>query len=549
MRLSIATKLFVSFALVLGLSLAPAYWYVHRHLTDRVFEAVERELAMHVERVANRLSRVPDAEIDAAARDLAEVLVDRVSVFALDGRVLGESSLPREQVAQMENHFYRQEVQQALHSGSGRALRTSTTKGEPYLYVARLFYDGHGRARGVVRLSRPLGAIASTFSSAFLFLNRSGGVAASLMVLLSLAISLFVARPLRGLTQAAQAYGRGDYAAPLPRRSSDEIGELGESMGALARRIQQEMVTHSTADALRAELVRAVPVPLLLLGPELELQEVNAPFRDAVGIDPANEHVRIHELCRTREFSDATVVAAGTGQPQALKLQPPWRRQPQSFTLWPLPAAGGRMNWALFCPEAASGAALEADRAQAQLRQRAPQLVEELRRVCPAPGALARLLELRAAVDALLPATMPVPESIAALDFPRLLLRLLDEVQPLAEERHVHVEVEGVPAAALIADCDGRAERALRGALVRALLPSRPGLAETILTVSVYLEPTVVQVQLSGMAHPLPAADLDRLLSPLGGSAGPVRDPAAAAVQTEPVAAVGAELWLQLRRA
>lgn len=493
MRLSLVAKLLVSFALVLALALAPAYFYVRRGMQDKVLSAVEQELTQHARTVAARLAAVPDKALDDGARALANELVARVTLIGLEGEVLAESVVPKAMVPHPEAHPDR----------------------EPYLSVTRPLLGTDGRPRGTVRVSRPVGDLSASFRDALRSLYRAAGAAASMAVVLSLATTLLGVRPLRRLRLVAQAYARGEYTAPLPSLPRDELGDLGEALGAMSRRVQREMVRHSADGAHRTELLRVLPVPLLLLGPDLEVQEMNAAFRDAVDVDPATEAARLHQLCQLRPLRAAREAAEATLQAQRLTLELPWNRMGRILLLCPLPAPGGRVSFAL--------------------------LVEGWHNRGSDEG-------------------LPSPEDVVAEDLHLLLGRVLGELNERADAAHVQISVDGLPQTVMIADAGGRTERALREALLRSLpavAPPWTGGAPAVLAVAVHIDVTSVQLQLSGLLRPVRWEDLDQLVSPLGGSVGPAR--AQSAMTPDPLtgttagalagATFGPELWIELRRA
>ena len=79
----------------------------------------------------------------------------RLTVIAADGIVLAESALPPDEVAGMENHLHRPEVQEALARGSGRAVRRSPTLNIPMAYVG-VRWGPAERPFGVARAALPM---------------------------------------------------------------------------------------------------------------------------------------------------------------------------------------------------------------------------------------------------------------------------------------------------------------------------------------------------------------------------------------------------------
>mgnify|MGYP002622890271 FL=1 len=62
----------------------------------------------------------------------------RVTLIDVDGQVLYDST----GTANLENHFNREEVQEALSNGEGTALRVSSSLGVPMVYYATRLEDG-----------------------------------------------------------------------------------------------------------------------------------------------------------------------------------------------------------------------------------------------------------------------------------------------------------------------------------------------------------------------------------------------------------------------
>ena len=102
-----------------------------------------REALLSEARLMGRLVEAPlargagpeelDALVDQAARDVRA----RVSIIAPDGRVLADSAASGPELARLENHAGRPEVRQALETGAGTSLRSSTTLHEQLLYAAQ----------------------------------------------------------------------------------------------------------------------------------------------------------------------------------------------------------------------------------------------------------------------------------------------------------------------------------------------------------------------------------------------------------------------------
>jgi len=129
---------------------------LRQRATDHEREALFAEARLMARVVEAPLARGAGSDeldpiVDAAAREVRA----RVTIVALDGRVLADSALSGEALRTVENHGSRPEVQEAFASGSGSSQRRSATVQEQMLYSA-VAVKVAGSSVGVVRVALPL---------------------------------------------------------------------------------------------------------------------------------------------------------------------------------------------------------------------------------------------------------------------------------------------------------------------------------------------------------------------------------------------------------
>ena len=88
-----------------------------------------------------------DPSFDMMADSISKASSARVSYFALDGTVVGDSHLTFEQVIKAENHSDRPELMAARSRGIGTSMRYSTTLRKDMIYIARFNADNGYFAR------------------------------------------------------------------------------------------------------------------------------------------------------------------------------------------------------------------------------------------------------------------------------------------------------------------------------------------------------------------------------------------------------------------
>ena len=180
----------------------------------------------------------------------AALLDVRISLIADDGTLLADSMV---RTTGADDHLDRPEVQQALATGRGVAIRTSASTGERMMYSAvRLAPTAD--VSGYVRLAVPMRVIDERIAS----LNRTllAGTLGALMLIVALAffIAERTTRPVRQLTNTVEQMTSGNMSVRTLPASSDEIGRLAEAFNAMAERVQSE-VTAVTDQRNKLEMV------------------------------------------------------------------------------------------------------------------------------------------------------------------------------------------------------------------------------------------------------------------------------------------------------
>jgi two-component system phosphate regulon sensor histidine kinase PhoR len=146
----------------------------------------------------------------------------RITVIDRQGKVLADS---QKDPLLMQNHSDRPEFAAALSGQPRSALRFSFTLRESMLYFAMPLQVG-GKTVGALRLSLFFKAIEQEFSPWHWKITVVLLALLGLSLLFSLLLSSNLARPIRGLAQAARHVASGDLDSHIPSRRQDELGQL-----------------------------------------------------------------------------------------------------------------------------------------------------------------------------------------------------------------------------------------------------------------------------------------------------------------------------------
>lgn len=236
----------------------------------------------------------------------AKALNSRVTIIAMDGHVLADSSTSSEV---MVNHLDRPEVRQALTEGVGSQLRYSATLKVTMYYVAVPIKDGNNNI-GILRLALPLTLLES-------YMSRMVGTAVGATIvtgLIALILALLLTRhmitPLVQLTNSVMSMEEGKSREISPVRRNDEIGQLARAFSQQAdrlnSRIQELGVERGKLSAVLSQMTDGVLIvdsdgKVILINPASEAI-FNTNAEKALG-QSLVEVVRQHEIVSLWEKS------------------------------------------------------------------------------------------------------------------------------------------------------------------------------------------------------------------------------------------------------
>jgi len=242
-RRKLIWQLFLSFIIIIVLSVAAVTIYITRSLKEFYLNEMSYELQARAQLIKDNFADSTLLQnttvVDSLCKNLGKQSSSRITIVTLSGHVIGDTD---ENPAGMENHLNRPEIQKALGGGVGMAKRYSHTRGEMMLYSAIPILI-NGQISGAVRVARPLSALDKEFSSIY------PRIIFDCIVLLFLAgsISYYFSRrfsvPLEKMTQVSEEFSRGNFQHKLSPGNSIEIDKLAQAMNRMAEQLDEKIKT------------------------------------------------------------------------------------------------------------------------------------------------------------------------------------------------------------------------------------------------------------------------------------------------------------------
>jgi two-component system phosphate regulon sensor histidine kinase PhoR len=338
------TRVFLTSLVVAAAALVIAAGVVASELRTAERTLIEDRLTVQAALIAEMLSRdarlVDMPLIDEEADRLGQALGGRVTLIAADGRVLGDSTVDGGELAALDNHLTRPEIQIARGHPVGVVERYSTTTRDEMLYAA---VPAMHPAIAYVRVALPVPAVTALLRRSAAIALIAFTLATPVAVGLAWLLSVLISRRVQEVARVAKQYSTGNLPPQPHDYGADEIGAVARALDTaareLARRVQELTRDRAHTDAILTGMVEGV----LLLDPQGRVQLVNRAARDMLHVDDTVIGRHYLEVLRHPDIS-AQLTAALRGaeaSPHELVLGRDTSRQFVSRAAPVLPAVGG----------------------------------------------------------------------------------------------------------------------------------------------------------------------------------------------------------------
>jgi len=346
LRARMAVTALVATAAALLVVLFLAGRVVRRSALEHTRETLLDEARLMARVVEEPLARgAGPQEVDRLVDDAARDVHARVTIIALDGTVLGDSSLSGGELLHLENHATRPEVRQALAEGSGTSVRHSATVEQDFLYAA-VAVRHREQLVGVSRVALTLAGVEAHAAELVKSVGLALLLAFGLTAVLSALLSAPLAGPLREIMGAARQFASGNLAARIHVARGDELGELARILNHSADQLQRQLTEHARDRARTEAILSAMDDGVLAVDHVGNVLLANNTLRRNLDLrDPTGRHYL--EVIRQREVGDVLQEVLRTGDRRAVEVELLHPRRAFALTGVPFPGAEGTPHGAV----------------------------------------------------------------------------------------------------------------------------------------------------------------------------------------------------------
>ncbi|HCE17416.1 MAG TPA: PAS domain-containing sensor histidine kinase [Anaerolinea thermolimosa] len=315
MRHSLLWRILTPFILLLLVTLGLLSIYLTGFLRENYLAQTKSSLLSEARLLRTTLAPLlevnpRDPAINELTHRSALLLNTRVTIILADGQVVGESERP---LSEMENHFDRPEVQQALLGREATEIRHSNTLNTDLLYAA-VPVEKNGQVIAIVRLAAPLTYIQDSIRALVRSVFIASLIAALVAALMAVLITRSTLRPLGALNQAVTQLSTGILPEIDETSQKDELSRLQNAFRGMSTELQRRL-TELAAEREKLEAVlRNMTDAIVIVDREGIVQRLNpaaarmfniaieqAPGRSLTEIVRQHQFVELWQACRQQE--------------------------------------------------------------------------------------------------------------------------------------------------------------------------------------------------------------------------------------------------------
>jgi two-component system phosphate regulon sensor histidine kinase PhoR len=207
--------------------------FMRNEIKEILTSKIETELFSYAQLIDLSSPRKTSNQLE----QVAKISNSRVTLIDAQGKVFADSE---KDIANLENHFNRPEVQEARLRGTGKSVRFSNSLGIDMLYVAVTIKDG-ARTTGYVRLARPLHDVQNVIDKVYQYILLSLFIVAIISLMIALFFSYRLAAPIRSMEKFTERLRQGKQVGTIILDTADETKKLADNINFLVEELKSKI--------------------------------------------------------------------------------------------------------------------------------------------------------------------------------------------------------------------------------------------------------------------------------------------------------------------
>ena len=245
--MSIRGRIFFIILSCLFIGLSLAFIVAERDLSEGLQHQIESELSKQAKILRQSFAESPKVNnynsLKSQIDSYSDASGSRITLIALDGKVLVDSDIAMDILESLDNHSNRPEVIAAFNNGSGSSKRFSNSIQQDMLYFALL--DTTSNPERVIRISVTNEYLDRSLASLENSMTLIIVVALIVAILASVIAGNYIRESLMDLERAASDISDGSYKKKdlesLPVKRRDEIGSMARNISTISTNLKNQI--------------------------------------------------------------------------------------------------------------------------------------------------------------------------------------------------------------------------------------------------------------------------------------------------------------------
>jgi two-component system phosphate regulon sensor histidine kinase PhoR len=272
MKRNLFLKILFSYLVIVCLSFFILDLLIKDEIKKVMTSKIEAELFAYAELIdLNSSQKIADQ-----LQQITRISNSRITLVDAQGRVFADSE---KDVAQMENHFSRPELQEARLKGKGKSIRFSLSIGVDMLYVAIPKRSGL-QITGYVRLARPLHDVQSVIEKIYQSIFLAMMIVAVIALFIALIFSYRLAVPILAMERFTERLRQGHPVGNIFLETSDETEKLADNINYLVDELQSQIRLANEEKSKLMTAFTSMTEGVLILNEEDKIEFVNQALSD-----------------------------------------------------------------------------------------------------------------------------------------------------------------------------------------------------------------------------------------------------------------------------
>ena len=301
-------KIFGTYLVIVVLS----FFVLNLFVRDEIKKVMIAQIEQQLMTAARLVDLNEPQDISRQLKQISQISGARVTLIDAGGKVFADSE---KDVAGLENHIDRPEIQEARIRGAGKSMRFSKSTGADMLYVA-VPISIKGVLKGYVRLAHPLldvqSAIGKTYNSFFLALL----IVAVCSLIIAIIFSYRLTAPIKAMEKFTERLRQETPEGSILLNTADETEKLADNINYLVNELKSQIRLAKEENSKLVAAFASMTEGVLILDAEDKVEAANRAFNNM--LEPGFAEITgktLLEAFRNVELQQAFLKFKENGQP------------------------------------------------------------------------------------------------------------------------------------------------------------------------------------------------------------------------------------------